>query len=193
MALDKTSWPLADAHAWRLEDLLRQRRRSDNVQKIKWRRWSRCRLRAPSKIQKMENLKFLDPLMRISTFEGQVSLGTKTVIIQINTRPKSGNTMPVGMKVVVTAGTGSNLVLYSKSSKKQERSTQQDTTTAELRQMRSLSGCNYRPETVQPPRQAGLIERSTGSPRVNMFAYVACINLAVTGPSQSSSLRGVQQ
>lgn len=48
--------------------------------------------------------------MRINTFRGQVSLGTKTGILQINTKTKDGKTMPLGMRrVVATVGRSSNL------------------------------------------------------------------------------------
>lgn len=57
----------------------------------------------------MREVKLLYPPMRINTFGGQVSLGTKFGKLQINTRAKDGNKMPLGMRIILTAGTG----LYS--------------------------------------------------------------------------------
>lgn len=51
-------------------------------------------------MEKMRNVKIVDSPMRTNTFEGQVSLGTKAGILQINMKTKDGKTMPLGMRAV---------------------------------------------------------------------------------------------
>lgn len=60
-------------------------------------------------IEKIREVTILDPPTRINTFGGQVSLGSKSGILQVNTRSKDGKTMALGMGAIVTAGTGLNL------------------------------------------------------------------------------------
>lgn len=64
----------------------------------------------------MRDIKTLDLPVQISTFGGQISLGTKTGILQINTRTKEGKVLALGMRVVVTSGTSLNLFSTPKDS-----------------------------------------------------------------------------
>lgn len=62
----------------------------------------------------MRDVKILDPSMRINPFGGQVlSPGMKSGTRQIDTRDKNGKKMPPSTRVVLTAGTGSNLFAVS--------------------------------------------------------------------------------
>lgn len=65
----------------------------------------------PNIEERMRDIKILEPPLRISTFGGQVSLGTKTGKLQINARTKEGKAFALCMRVVITSGAGSTCSL----------------------------------------------------------------------------------